>query len=279
MNLLRKINYKIKKIYFYKKYNFFQFIRISLNINQKIQINNFLLILPPKHLFSLYKKKYKNYDKFLVNLTKKLKKKDSLIDIGANVGDTLFQIIQKKSKFNYFCIEGDKFFYSYLEKNVMNLPNHLKKKIKIIQEIVGKNLLGKLTGSGGTKSFEYDKLGKKSKSLNEIVENYKIKKIKIIKIDVDGYDFNVINSGFKIIKKYKPVIYFEIMIINELSLKNYKDTIIRLSHLGYVYWTILDNYGNKIFENEKTSFFLRFINDFKFGDLFDVACSVQKLKN
>tara|TARA_X000000950_G_scaffold278491_1_gene369525 strand:+ start:21128 stop:21961 length:834 start_codon:yes stop_codon:yes gene_type:complete len=277
VNIFKIINHKIKKICFYNSYSILQFYRIIFGINQTIGINNWSLILPPKHLFSLYKKEHKYYDKYLVNLSKRLNKSDSIIDIGANVGDTLYQIINKKSNFKYFCVEGDKFFASYLKKNIANLPIFNQKKIKVIEEIVGKNLIGNLIGTGGTKSFKYDKSGRKSKTLNEIVNYNKIKNIKIIKVDVDGHDYNIINSGLKIIKKFNPIIYFEIMIIDKFSVKNYKNTIYKLNQIGYKKWTILDNYGNKIFENENTSFFLKYIEKFKFGDLYDIACSNKKL--
>ena len=118
MILFKKIIYKISQIYFYNSYSFLQRLRIFFSINQKIKIGRLLLTLPPYHLFSLYKKRYKKYDNFLVHLAKNLKNKDSLIDVGANVGDTLFQIISKNNNFNYYCIEGDKFFSSSPRRRV-----------------------------------------------------------------------------------------------------------------------------------------------------------------
>ena len=272
----KKVYNKLKKILFYKIYNVLQFLRVLFNINQEIKINNRILILPPKHLFSFYKRKYKYYDEFIVKLSKRLSKSDTIIDIGANVGDTLFQILSKKSRFNYFCIEGDIFFFSYLKKNISNLPVFQQKKIIAIKEIVGKNLVGNLVGEGGTKSFEFDNLGKKSKTLDEIVFFNKIQNIRIIKVDVDGYDYNVINSGLKIIQKFKPIIFFEIMIIDRFSVKNYKKTINTLNKIGYKSWTILDNYGNKIFDSDNVLFFLKYIEKFKIGDLYDIACFYKR---
>ena len=254
-----------------------QYIRILFHIDQKIKIGRFILTLPPYHLFSLYKKKYKKYDNFLVHLSKILKKNDSLIDVGANVGDTLLQILNKNNNFNYYCIEGDKFFASYLKKNIEKLDASKQKKIKIIEEIVGKNLKGNLVGSGGTKRYSYNSKGKKSKTLDEIVYINKIKNIKLIKIDVDGYDYNIINSGLRIIKKNNPIIFFEMMIIDKFSLKNYINTINKLDNIGYKFWTILDNYGNKILINHKTIFFLSYISNLKLGALYDIACYKKKI--
>ena len=276
MILFKKIIYKISQIYFYNSYSFLQRLRIFFSINQKIKIGRLLLTLPPYHLFSLYKKRYKKYDNFLVHLAKNLKNKDSLIDVGANVGDTLFQIISKNNNFNYYCIEGDKVFCSYLKKNIAKLDIVKQKKIKIVEDMVGKNLIGNLVGSGGTKRYKYNAKGRKSKSLDEIVYQYKIKNIKLIKIDVDGYDHNVINSGLKVIKKNNPIIYFEIMLVNKFSLKNYIFTINKLDKIGYKFWTLLDNYGNEVFRNKNTCFFLGYVKKLKLEALYDIASSKKK---
>ena len=263
---------------FYLQYNFFQYIRIILSVNQKIQIGRFVLQLPPYHLFSLYKKIYKKYDKYLVDLSKNFKKSTSIVDIGANVGDTLFEFINKNTRPNFYCIEGDNFFFKYLKSNVIKIKPFIKTNIFLINEIVGHNLKGKLVGEGGTKVFVKSKKGIQTKSLNQIVKENKINKIKLIKIDVDGYDFNIINSGLKILKKFKPIIYFEIMIIHTNSLLNYRKTIIKLDKMGYKFWTLLDNYGNIIFKNKNTNQFLSFIKFSHIGDIYDVACYIKKIK-
>lgn len=46
-------------------------------------------------------------------------------------------------------------------------------------------------------------------SLDEFVERQKLKKIDGVKIDIDGLDFNVLESGRKTIEKFKPLVLFE----------------------------------------------------------------------
>ena len=48
----------------------------------------------------------------------------------------------------------------------------------------------------------------RKKTLTQLLKNVK-KNIDFIKIDVDGYEIDVLKSGKKVIKKYKPIIYFE----------------------------------------------------------------------
>jgi FkbM family methyltransferase len=275
--LKKNIIYKLKKIFFYSKYRIYEGIRFILKIDQKIYIGKYKLILPPKHLFTLYKKIYKNYDTSLVQLTSKLKKDSDVLDIGSNVGDSLFQMINSNRHLNYYCIEGDKLFFSYLKKNIKIFNGYIQRKIFLINKIVGLNLSGNLVGNTSTKKLVLNQKGKKSKKLDEIISTYKIKNLKLIKIDVDSFDYNVINSGMKNIKKFKPLIYFEVMITDNNNLQNYKKTITQLDKIGYKFWTLIDNYGNKKFTNKQTNYLINFIVSSGPSSLNDVVCYTKKI--
>ena len=83
---------KFTKIFFYKKYNFFRRLRLIFNIDQKINIYKLSLILPPGHLLSIYNYLYPKYNQFISKLVTKIDYNKSVIDIGANIGDTLFRL-------------------------------------------------------------------------------------------------------------------------------------------------------------------------------------------
>ena len=73
--------------------------------------------MPAEHALSRYKKFHKNYDRFLPHLVKYFKStKYTVVDIGANVGDTLASMIEINSKLNFICIEADNNFFEYLKK-------------------------------------------------------------------------------------------------------------------------------------------------------------------
>ena len=59
---------KLRKICFFLSYKILRKLRSIFNIDQKIYINGNKLVLPPKHLLTLYNKLYPNYDKFLEKL-------------------------------------------------------------------------------------------------------------------------------------------------------------------------------------------------------------------
>ena len=136
---------KIKKILFYFKYKLFKNIRVLFKIDQKIKIGSRIIFLPPGHPLSMWASLHKDYDNFLPKLVKRMNLNESIIDIGANVGDTLFRLIDTNSKPNYFSIEADQHFFKYLKKNKELLEKEIQDKVTLINELVGKNLKGNLT--------------------------------------------------------------------------------------------------------------------------------------
>jgi len=266
---------KIKKILFYFKYNFNRKLRIFFNTDQKITIGDRKIILPPEHPLSMYNSLYKEYDKFLPKIIENIKHNESIIDIGANVGDTLFRLVNINTKPNYYSIEGDEYFFKYLKKNKELLEENIQYKVTLINELVGKNLVGNLTETfnPGSRSLVESNEGTKTKTLDEIIINYKIVNIKLIKVDVDGYDYNVLFSAMNEIKKNKPDLFFEYMNLNKVD---YIELIEELFKIGYSNWTVLNNYGYIIFENKYHNDVIKLINTEKKDNInIDIYCKTS----
>lgn len=242
---------KFNKFLFYLKYNFKRQLRIFFKIDQIIYIDNKKIILPPGHLLSLYETVYPEYDRFLPTVIGKIKENEAIIDIGANIGDTLFRLLNINTRPYYYCIEADNFFFEYLQKNKKSLDVNIQSKIILIKTLVGDQLKGNLSETTtGTKSLIESDSDIKSKKLDDIIIEYKIKNIKLIKVDVDGFDYNILFSAINELKNNKPDIFFEYMPLDESGKKNYLRLIEKLNEIGYSNWTMLDNYGTIIFKNK-----------------------------
>ena len=269
---------KLNKFLFYLKYNFKRQLRIFFKIDQIIYIDNKKIILPPGHLLSLYESVYPKYDRFLPTVVGKIKENEVIIDIGANIGDTLFRLLNINTKPFYYCIEADNFFFEYLQKNKKSLDVNIQNKIILIKTLVGDQLKGNLSETTtGTKSLIESDLGIKSKKLDDIIIEYKIENIKLIKVDVDGFDYNILFSALNELKNNKPDIFFEYMPLDELGKKNYLRLIEKLNEIGYSNWTMLDNYGSIIFENKG---FIDVVDKTKSAlikkNVFDIYCKFEK---
>jgi hypothetical protein len=82
--------------------------------------------------------------------------------------------------------------------------------------------------------------------LDELLNNTNKKRVKLLKIDTDGFDWDVLNSSKEIILRSHPMIYFEIFTENVTAYKNYCDSISLLSLQGYKDYFIFDNFGGFI---------------------------------
>jgi FkbM family methyltransferase len=266
---------KIKKIFFYFKYGLLKSIRIFFKIDQKIKIGSRIMVLPPEHPLSMWTSLYKDYDNFLPKLVKEMSSNESIIDIGANVGDTLFRFIDTNSKPNYFSIEADQYFFKYLKKNKGLLEKDIQDRVTLINELVGNNLKGHLTQKSnlGSKFLVESPDGLETKSLDKIIIDGNIQNIKLIKVDVDGYDYNVLLSAMNEIKKNKPSLFFEYMSLNKTE---YIELIKKLYEIGYSEWTIINNYGSAIFENKHYKDVLGYIDSEKNSEIIiDIYCKTN----
>tara|TARA_B100000900_G_C20460356_1_gene666998 strand:- start:100 stop:915 length:816 start_codon:yes stop_codon:yes gene_type:complete len=270
-----KFKKKLKEIFFFYKYNILRKLRIIFNIDQTLEINNKKLILPPDHLLSFYHKIYPSYDKYLENFIKD-KNNLNIIDIGANVGDTLLRILSDNN--NYFCIEPNDYFLKYLKINVSNNINlHKNTNIKIINDLVGEELEGFLDDKNGTatltKETKKPKIKKKySKKLDQIILLNKIGRVDIIKSDTDGYDINVLKSGFETIKKDKPILFFEYLNIQSTQLIDYINFISELKFIGYNKFIIIDNYGEILLQSNNIDKIKEIMNN---RNIVDIFCSIN----
>lgn len=233
-----------------KKTASFKLIIILTKIHQHPQLlmlhkyKDFSIKLPANHLLPYYQKQHPKYDRFLPHLVKYVTPLDTIVDIGANVGDTLAGMIEKNSASNYICIEPDDYFFSYLEENIALIKTSIKGlKIQTIKALVGKNVTNvSLDGKGGTKHAVINNQGGiKSLPLDELISN-KLN-IRILKSDVDGFDYDVLDSSVEVIKNHKPMVFFECQYDAEYQMNGYKKILNTLELEGYCDWTVFDNFG------------------------------------
>ena len=245
MNLIKKIIIKIFNYFYTKIRNSNLFKNVTRNYNYK----NFSILLPLNHMLPDYQKANPKYDKLLPIISKYINQNEMIIDIGANVGDTLAAMVDENPNPIYLCIEPEDEFYSYLLRNVdiiqKKIPNL---KVHLLKQFVGNQITNvSLDKKGGTAKANLISGNIKSKTLDDILNDFEnIEKIKLLKADTDGFDYDVLESSLKTIEKHKPILFFECQYELEYQKTNYKSIIKKLQSLGYFHWTIFDNYGEII---------------------------------
>jgi len=233
---------------------FYLFRSVKRKIRKKYQIEDYSLTLSSGHTLPDFQKDHKLYDRFLPCLTKYLSVEQTIIDVGANIGDTAF-LIRSSSDAKIVCVEGSEKFFGYLVDNINSLPVKKGNNINCIHALVGtQNNKGSLKHINGTAKVVKDDSHKadsnNSMSLNEIAKT--VDNLTLVKVDTDGFDYDVLISGLKSISKEEPILFWENVIENEDQLKSYNKMYQELSLLGYTKIYIFDNFGNILLSN--TSF-------------------------
>lgn len=165
-----------------------------------------------------------SFDKESINQSKKnIKPTDIILDIGANMGSYALPLSKSlNGQGKIYAFEPSEHIFKKLQKNIDNNP-HLKSKIVPIQAFIQdfsmetpkevyaswnmektierhKNHQGVITSTSKAISM----------SIDQFVEKEQLKQLDFIKIDVDGYEKQVLWGAQKTLENWKPKIFLEL---------------------------------------------------------------------
>lgn len=134
---------------------------------------------------------------------------ETVFDIGASFGVFSLMLHYLYPKVKIYAFEPGKENFHFLSKNCHNVTN-----INLFNVAIGEKK-DKVDFFFDKNYPEGSKIGKvkndktyivQQLSLNDFVKDHKIRKISLMKIDVEGYEYNVLKGASKILKKVKILI-------------------------------------------------------------------------
>ncbi len=174
----------------------------------------------------------------------------TVIDVGANVGDTIAILKSAVDILPVIGIEGDDVSFSYLERNITQFSN-----IHVVKTFLGEKTQDakvNMDNTGWNNTIIPDAGGAQHisfKSLDDVITagGFGNVEIKLLKVDVEGFDTIVLRGATAIIQKNKPVLFFEynrksMKMINEEGLP----TIMSFYKFGYTKIIFFDHKGNLV---------------------------------
>lgn len=173
----------------------------------------------------------------------------SVLDVGANVGDTI-AIIKSAIELPVIGIEGDDFAFEFLKRNTMALKNVTLIKTFLGEKIESKKVSMEKSGWNTTLIPNEDN-GETIhlKTLDEVLaeEHLQNRTLKLLKIDCEGFDTIILRGSAKLIREKRPVIYFEYNRTNMDAIgEDGLSTLLTLSAVGYRNVIFFDNKGRFI---------------------------------
>jgi len=228
------------------------FLRLALDYfakDQRLQIGSIQILLPSYHKLPKLKATYPKYDQFLPFLADEFPDDGIVIDIGANCGDTFASIAIVNPNLKQVVVEPDSEFLKYLHINI----GIIKKRYPELEvSVISKAILRahkpfRLVGSSGTKSMDFDQSSEiiPSQTLDDVLSEVEVAKVCLVKVDVDGFDFEVLLSGLRSLANLKEaLIYFEMDVSDLDQFEGYLELHGALLEIGYSQWYLFDNFGN-----------------------------------
>lgn len=166
----------------------------------------------------------------------------SVLDVGANFGLVGLSLARYLPAANIYMFEPTDYAFEKLKKNVL-LNKDLQTRLFPIQTFVGEHSSDNSAFTAFA-SWRVDHVHSKNSdqhpihlgikkaapayqiSLDDFVQQNNINSVFLIKIDTEGYEFNVIKGASKTLAAYKPIVIFELslyqMIEHNLTLADFE---------------------------------------------------------
>jgi FkbM family methyltransferase len=148
-----------------------------------------------------------------------LKPGRTFIDCGANIGYFSVQaggLVGRDG--NVIAIEANPVTYELLERNLkkngFGIPIHCalssrRGEVELFVPSDG-DVYSSLRADGLVKnSVSYQSISVQSRTLDEVVESLGLKRVDVIKIDVEGAELEVLSSAANVLNRYRPVVIVE----------------------------------------------------------------------
>jgi FkbM family methyltransferase len=239
-------------------------IKRMLGIREKMRMGATELILSPGHTLALNQRHHPLYDRFLPHLASMLEPGSMVIDVGANCGDTLGAMHGANPSLGFIAVEPHEAYFALLEQNVAAIAAKRPLNVRCVKALVSCGATEMtLVKSGGTahaviSSEAAD--GMRTQTLDAIVAALGVDKVRVLKSDVDGFDYDVLKSARHVLAQMQPLVFFEAQVDHAFQRDGFAESLSMLAELGYDQWVLFDNFGSVALRTDSRDAVLQLID-------------------
>lgn len=234
--------------------------RRRAEIRKARKVPPFSQVIPSGHHAPLLRADHPSYDKFFPTLSAVIQEagRGLTVDIGANIGLSFGESIAQFPRQTWILVEGAEEFGGLLKTNIDLVKDQVPEaKAECIIAMVGSSALpaGSLVAQRGTASRIDNPIGVANTSLDNLLEPFlrQGEQVALLKIDTDGFDWDVLNSAAELIEHSKPMIFLEGYVSKKfLNLERYVDAISRIED-RLDRCAVFDNTGALVHPNMRSS--------------------------
>lgn len=210
------------------------------------------LTLPWSHRLPDYAKIYPEYGQNLVALARVIGETEfparfSIIDVGANVGDSALQVLNAVDA-DLVCVEGDPYWLSFLRENAAREPRIHIVHAMLLPSHGGPRQFNVLRANGTTRFVPCDGPDTDSIATADSLRSslLELPPMRLIKSDTDGFDVRLLPGLARAYHDTLPVLFFEFdpPLARETGDRNPERIWGELIDLGYDRCVVWDNFGN-----------------------------------
>ena len=208
------------------------------------------LRVPLSHRMPLYRAKHRRYDMIPAELAEAIRKSRGalqMIDVGANVGDTILSTAPRAGD-HYLALEPHPDFFSFLVANMQGLRD-----VTCLQLACGDSsgMLGFDPGSGGTAAPLVGRLARHQVPLLPLdqiwAEQWRHAPVNFLKVDTDGFDIAVLHGAIGLLLSQQPWVFYECDVrLTENGLERHLGMREFLGDAGYRHVIAFDNVGEPV---------------------------------
>lgn len=207
------------------------------------------LRMPFSHQLPMCDASYPGYNKMLTRLAHFMKERFGylkMVDVGANIGDTA-SICSTVGAATFLCVEADPKYADLLQRNLKGLEYTL---VRTLCGSKDSELNVNRIAQEGTVEFKVGPTATPAeketcRTLDSILRDHsEFALANLLKIDCDGYDFDVLRGASELLAK-RPAVFFESAPFNRSTyLSDVRESFRKFKNAGYSSVLLYDNFGS-----------------------------------